>query len=79
MATRLRSGTVLYMCDSCCITTFASDPEAVYLVVGTALNVTLAPRSCTSGLLRVYKFNEEGTALEFLHSVLCYKRMTDGD
>ncbi|KAG5220352.1 pre-mRNA-splicing factor rse [Salix suchowensis] len=39
----------------------------LHLVVGTAVDTTLSPRSCTTGYLRTYKFNEDGTGLELLH------------
>ncbi|KAF8843027.1 hypothetical protein BDN67DRAFT_964913 [Paxillus ammoniavirescens] len=38
-----------------------------HLVVGTASDTFLAPRSCTSGFLRTYKFTEDGAGLELLH------------
>ena len=38
-----------------------------HLVVGTAQDTLLSPRSCTSGFLRTYSFTNEGTGLELLH------------
>lgn len=49
--------------------TFSSDSEGVYLVLGTAQDVVLTPRSCTSGFLRLYKFNHEGTDMHLIHTV----------
>jgi len=38
-----------------------------HLVVGTAQDTLLSPRSCTSGFLRTYSFTNGGTGLELLH------------
>ncbi|KAG0241008.1 pre-mRNA-splicing factor rse1 [Actinomortierella wolfii] len=46
---------------------FASQPEGVYLAVGTASDVVLAPRSLSSGFIRIYKFSEDGKTLTFVH------------
>ncbi len=40
-----------------------------FVVIGTGVNVTLAPRSCREGWLRVYAIREEGRKLEFMHKV----------
>ncbi|KAI8824396.1 CPSF A subunit region-domain-containing protein [Fimicolochytrium jonesii] len=37
------------------------------LVVGTASNVTMSPRTCTSGQLHTYRFSQDGSSLELLH------------
>lgn len=42
------------------------------LVVGTAKDLTLAPRSCSSGYLRVYAFREGGKKLELIHIVCLF-------
>ena len=60
---------------SLAICSFANDPEGQYLVLGTAQNVVLTPRSCTSGFLRLYKFNEEGTDMQLLHTVFLFLYM----
>jgi splicing factor 3B subunit 3 len=52
---------------STAICQFGSD--GYYLLVGTAVNVVLNPKSCSSAFIRVYKFNQEGTALEHVHTV----------
>lgn len=39
------------------------------LVVGTAADTQLTPRTCTSGFLRTYLLKEDGTDLELLHKV----------
>jgi splicing factor 3B subunit 3 len=41
----------------------------MHLVVGTAQDTLLSPRSCTSGFLRTYRFTEDGVGLELLHKV----------
>ncbi|KAK7203682.1 CPSF A subunit region-domain-containing protein [Myxozyma melibiosi] len=40
----------------------------VYVVVGTAKNVSLIPKNCSAGYLRVYKASEDGRSLEFIHA-----------
>jgi splicing factor 3B subunit 3 len=40
-----------------------------YLVVGTGMNTTLAPRSSQGGWLRLYEFADQGKTLKFLHKV----------
>ena len=39
------------------------------LVVGTGVGVTLTPRSCREGWLRVYAIKEQGKVLEIMHKV----------
>ncbi|KAE9403897.1 hypothetical protein BT96DRAFT_964384 [Gymnopus androsaceus JB14] len=39
----------------------------LHLVVGTAADTTVSPRSCSSGFLRTYKFTDDGAGLELLH------------
>ena len=39
------------------------------LVVGTAVEVTIAPRTCSKGFLRLYKISEDGRSIEFLNKV----------
>ncbi|KAL4078566.1 CPSF A subunit region-domain-containing protein [Scleroderma yunnanense] len=46
---------------------FTARGGELHLVVGTASDTFLAPRSCTSGFLRTYTFTEDGTGLELLH------------
>ncbi|KAJ3040626.1 Splicing factor 3B subunit 3 [Rhizophlyctis rosea] len=38
-----------------------------FLVVGTAVDVSLSPKSFTTGRLHVYRFVEDGSALELVH------------
>ncbi|RPD53419.1 hypothetical protein L226DRAFT_617381 [Lentinus tigrinus ALCF2SS1-7] len=52
---------------SLAVVPFAAHDNELHLVVGTAQDAFLAPRSCTSGFLRTYKFKEEGRSLELLH------------
>ncbi|KAL9708619.1 pre-mRNA-splicing factor rse1 [Leucoagaricus gongylophorus] len=47
---------------------FAARNNELHLVVGTAADTRVAPRMCSSGFLRVYRFvGEEGAALELVH------------
>ncbi|KAK9385214.1 CPSF A subunit region-domain-containing protein [Lipomyces mesembrius] len=43
------------------------EEEDVYLVVGTAKDLSLAPRRCGGGFLHVYKIVDEGRGLKFVH------------
>lgn len=45
---------------------FESRPEEIFVVIGTGVDVKLAPRSCTKGALHVYRVNEHGV-LELVH------------
>ncbi|KAF8312848.1 hypothetical protein DL93DRAFT_2081807 [Clavulina sp. PMI_390] len=46
---------------------FSERPDQLHLVVGLARDTRLAPRSCTTGLLRTYLIKDEGRVLEHLH------------
>lgn len=60
---------------SIAVVPFSARDGELLLVVGTAANTTLAPRTCTSGYLRVYAFTEGGSSLELLHkAILCLVR-----
>ncbi|KAI0315698.1 CPSF A subunit region-domain-containing protein [Amylostereum chailletii] len=52
---------------SLAIVPFAARQNESLLVVGTGQDTLLAPRSCTSGFLRSYKFTDDGAGLELLH------------
>ncbi|TCD65090.1 pre-mRNA-splicing factor rse1 [Steccherinum ochraceum] len=52
---------------SLAIVSFGARSGELHLVVGTAQDTFLAPRSCTSGFLRTYRFVDEGRSLEFMH------------
>lgn len=54
---------------SLAVVPFSAKGNELHLVVGTAAETRLAPRTCSSGFLRVYKFNEDGTTLELIHKV----------
>lgn len=54
---------------SLAVVPFEARGNELHLVVGTAQDTQLSPRSCTSGFLRVYKFINDGTDLELLHKV----------
>ncbi len=54
---------------SMAIVPFAARGNELHLVVGTAQDTFLSPRSCTSGFLRTYRFIDDGRDLEFLHKV----------
>lgn len=48
----------------------AQDPAAPpVLVVGTAKDAFVQPRTCKNGFLRVYRFVDEGTRIELIHKV----------
>ncbi|KAK7053156.1 pre-mRNA-splicing factor rse1 [Paramarasmius palmivorus] len=52
---------------SLAVVPFSARGGELHLVVGTAADTLVSPRSCSSGFLRVYKFTEDGAGLELLH------------
>ncbi|KAF9585053.1 Splicing factor 3B subunit 3 [Lunasporangiospora selenospora] len=52
---------------SIAVLNFAVEPSELFLAVGTAADLTLAPKSISSGFIHIYKFVNEGTALELVH------------
>ncbi|KAJ3280450.1 Splicing factor 3B subunit 3 [Borealophlyctis nickersoniae] len=46
---------------------FNGHPGETFVVVGTAADVILSPRSCSKGFLHVFRFVEDGNALELVH------------
>ena len=54
---------------SIAVVPFSARGGELTLVVGTAQDTFLAPRSCTSGFLRTYRFVDDGRSLELLHKV----------
>lgn len=58
--------------DNECATSIAAAPftgqdDEVFLVVGTAKDLKVNPRSYSSGFLHVYRFHDDGRELEFIH------------
>ncbi len=51
------------------IMNFANMPHETFAIVGTARDVVLSAKTCSSGFLKAYKFVNDGNALEYLHSV----------
>ena len=47
--------------------TFENYPDEVFLVVGTALDLVVAPRSHSGGYIHVYRLIDQGRTLEFVH------------
>jgi splicing factor 3B subunit 3 len=54
---------------SAAVVPFVQRDGELHLVVGTAADTFLSPRSCASGYLRTYRIIEEGRGLELLHKV----------
>lgn len=52
---------------SVAVAPFAGQDGESFLVVGTAKDLVLSPRSFSTGYLHVYRFHEEGKELEFIH------------
>ncbi|KAG6836241.1 pre-mRNA-splicing factor rse1, partial [Arthromyces matolae] len=52
---------------SLAVVPFAARGGELHLVVGTAADTLLSPRSCSSGFLRTYRFTDDGAGLELLH------------
>ncbi|KAI9823099.1 MAG: pre-mRNA-splicing factor rse1 [Sarea resinae] len=46
---------------------FASQDDETFLVVGTGKDMTVNPRSSTAGFIHVYRFQDDGKDLEFIH------------
>lgn len=46
---------------------FTSQDDETFLVVGTGKDMTLNPRSHSAAFIYVYRFNEDGRELEFIH------------
>ena len=54
---------------SVAVVPFMGRENELFLVVGTAKETRVSPRSCTTGYLRTYKILEDGKRLELLHQV----------
>lgn len=54
---------------SIAVVPFAARNGELHLVVGTAADTHISPRSCSSGYFRTYTFLEDGAGLELLHKV----------
>lgn len=52
---------------SIAIAPFAGQDDEAFLVVGTAKDLVISPRSFSAGFLHVYRFHEDGKELEFIH------------
>ena len=46
---------------------FSSQDDETFLVVGTAKDMTVSPPSCAGGFIHIYRFQEDGRELEFIH------------
>ena len=60
---------------SVAVVPFAERGGEIMLVVGTAVEVTIAPRTCSKGFLRVYKISDDGRSLDFVNKAspeICY-------
>lgn len=56
---------------SCFIASTIGKPGETYLIVGTGLDVKFSPRTCSLGFIKTYRFVENGTKLQFVHSTPC--------
>ncbi|KAJ6476021.1 CPSF A subunit region-domain-containing protein [Mycena vitilis] len=52
---------------SIAVVPFSARGGELHLVVGTAADTLVSPRSCSSGFLRTYKFIDDGAGLEYQH------------
>ncbi|KAF9116628.1 Splicing factor 3B subunit 3 [Mortierella sp. AM989] len=52
---------------SLAVLNFAADSSALFLAVGTAADLTLSPKSLSSGFISIYKFVNDGMSLELVH------------
>ncbi|OJJ49096.1 hypothetical protein ASPZODRAFT_60110 [Penicilliopsis zonata CBS 506.65] len=46
---------------------FSSQDDETFLVVGTGKDMTVSPRSHSAGFIHIYRFQEDGKELEFIH------------
>jgi splicing factor 3B subunit 3 len=46
---------------------FAGQDDEIFLIVGTAKDLVVSPRSFSDAFLHVYRFHEDGKELEFIH------------
>lgn len=46
---------------------FASQDDETFLVVGTGKDMIVSPPSCSAGFLHIYRFQDDGRELEFIH------------
>ena len=46
---------------------FTSQDDETFLVVGTAKDMVVSPPSASGGFIHIYRFQEEGRELEFIH------------
>lgn len=46
---------------------FTSQEDETFLVVGTGKDMVVSPRTFTCGFIHIYRFQEEGKELEFIH------------
>ena len=55
---------------SVAVCTFASRSDSEwYVVVGTAKDLTLSPRSCSGGALVLFRLSPDGSRMEHVHTV----------
>lgn len=47
--------------------TFTSQDDEAFLVVGTGKDMIMAPRSHSGGFIHIYRFDNDGKSLEFIH------------
>ncbi|KAF9434587.1 Splicing factor 3B subunit 3 [Entomortierella beljakovae] len=52
---------------SLAVLNFAADSGSLFLAVGTAADLTLSPKSLSSGFIHIYKFIDDGKGLELVH------------
>lgn len=62
---------------SVAVVTFVEKPGELCLVVGTAKNVSLSPRTTSGGFLRLYQISADGKSLEYMHKVGVSQESTD--
>lgn len=54
---------------SAAIVPFGTRNNELHLVIGTAVDTHLAPRTCKSGYFRTYKLSDDGRSVELVHIV----------
>ncbi|PIK57420.1 putative splicing factor 3B subunit 3 [Apostichopus japonicus] len=49
---------------------FNNHPDQTYVLIGTAKDLTMSPRTCSGGIIYTYLVKEEGNEIELIHKTL---------
>lgn len=60
---------MLVVIYSLAVCKFSNHPDQTYVLIGTAKDLTLSPRTCSGGIIYTYLVKEEGNEIELVHKV----------